>query len=302
MKRIVPFLCAALFPFFTYAWNPAGHETAGAIAYYYLKDHNPDVLEKVLATLRLHPWYADRWNDSMKGMSEEEKNITLFMLASTFPDDARKIAGLGDGEKTKWHYVDYPLVPPGDPTKGLQPETPNAEEKIIELLSMMKNQEETSEKAISLCWLFHLVEDIHQPLHTVSLFDVNHPTGDRGGNETFFLLNGNTTPVKLHYFWDGLLQGTLHTCPAQAKELLDRRKFRRRKLFELKLDKTVNTWVKESVNLAVTEVYVNYTITGTKENPTPAPADYAENAKQIAERRIVLSGIRLADVLVQIYS
>jgi hypothetical protein len=32
-------------------------------------------------------------------------------------------------------------------------------------------------------WLFHLVGDIHQPLHTVQLFTREYPNGDRGGNE-----------------------------------------------------------------------------------------------------------------------
>jgi S1/P1 Nuclease len=39
------------------------------------------------------------------------------------------------------------------------------------------------QKAIALAWLFHLVGDIHQPLHTAQLFTVEYPKGDRGGNE-----------------------------------------------------------------------------------------------------------------------
>jgi S1/P1 Nuclease len=38
-------------------------------------------------------------------------------------------------------------------------------------------------KAIALAWLFHLVGDIHQPLHTAQLFTTEYPQGDRGGNE-----------------------------------------------------------------------------------------------------------------------
>ena len=38
-------------------------------------------------------------------------------------------------------------------------------------------------RAIALCWVLHLVGDIHQPLHTGSLYTASlFETGDRGGN------------------------------------------------------------------------------------------------------------------------
>ena len=40
-------------------------------------------------------------------------------------------------------------------------------------------------KAMAYCWLFHLVGDIHQPLHCTALFSAEHfPKGDRGGFES----------------------------------------------------------------------------------------------------------------------
>jgi hypothetical protein len=38
-----------------------------------------------------------------------------------------------------------------------------------------------ADKAVAVCWLMHLVGDIHQPLHAVSYYDDDHPKGDRGG-------------------------------------------------------------------------------------------------------------------------
>ncbi len=47
----------------------------------------------------------------------------------------------------------------------------------------------------------HVVGDIHQPLHSVSLFNQTYPSGDRGGNSLkMTLLNG--TIKDLHSFWD----------------------------------------------------------------------------------------------------
>ena len=47
----------------------------------------------------------------------------------------------------------------------------------------MANDNDPERKAIALAWLYHLVGDIHQPLHTAQLFTVDSPNGDTGGNE-----------------------------------------------------------------------------------------------------------------------
>jgi S1/P1 Nuclease len=38
---------------------------------------------------------------------------------------------------------------------------------------VVKNETDPERKAIALAWLFHLVGDIHQPLHTTQLFTVD---------------------------------------------------------------------------------------------------------------------------------
>jgi hypothetical protein len=60
-------------------------------------------------------------------------------------------------------------------------------------------------KAIALAWLFHLVGDIHQPLHTAQLFTMEYPNGDRGGNEICIRMTQAAQPMDLHRFWDGIL-------------------------------------------------------------------------------------------------
>ena len=50
-------------------------------------------------------------------------------------------------------------------------------------------------------YLVHVTGDIHQPLHSVALFNETYPQGDRGGNSLKInLLNG--TQQNLHSFWD----------------------------------------------------------------------------------------------------
>ena len=59
----------------------------------------------------------------------------------------------------------------------------------------------TVERALYARYLIHLAGDIHQPLHSVALFNKSYPKGDMGGNrEKIILLNG--TERVLHQFWD----------------------------------------------------------------------------------------------------
>lgn len=59
----------------------------------------------------------------------------------------------------------------------------------------------TAERALFARYLVHVVGDIHQPLHSVSLFNETYPSGDRGGNSLkITLLNGSAN--NLHSFWD----------------------------------------------------------------------------------------------------
>ena len=57
---------------------------------------------------------------------------------------------------------------------------------------------EPEKRAIALTWLFHLVDDYHQPLHAVQLFTREYSNGDRGGNELCVRVAGDRAPIDLH--------------------------------------------------------------------------------------------------------
>jgi hypothetical protein len=44
---------------------------------------------------------------------------------------------------------------------------------------VVKQKTEPERSAVALAWLFHLVGDIHQPLHTAQLFTADYLTGQR---------------------------------------------------------------------------------------------------------------------------
>ena len=90
--------------------------------------------------------------------------------------------------------------------------------------SVVENQNDPERRAIALAWLFHLVGDIHQPLHTAQLFTVDYPQGDRGGNEICVRVKEAERPMDLHRFWDGVITSSsnLTRLRNEAAALLNR--------------------------------------------------------------------------------
>ncbi len=59
----------------------------------------------------------------------------------------------------------------------------------------------STEKAIMLRYLLHVVGDMHQPLHNANLYNLSLPTGDVGGNvENVTAPDG--TVLNMHAFLD----------------------------------------------------------------------------------------------------
>src|ERR1041384_2115973 len=84
-----------------------------------------------------------------------------------------------------WHYIDFPFKPEGEPPsiQVVQPPRENIVTAIVENERIMLSGSESARRGIALSWLFHLIGDIHQPLHAAQLFSREYPDGDRGGIE-----------------------------------------------------------------------------------------------------------------------
>jgi hypothetical protein len=115
-----------------------------------------------------------------------------------------------------------------------------------------------SGKAIALAWLFHLVGDIHQPLHTAQIFTAEYPKGDRGGNEICLRVTQAGQPTDLHRFWDGVITSSSNlTRPRnEATSLRSRQGFQRGQLTELG-NTDFESWAKESFEIATKFAYRN---------------------------------------------
>ena len=219
--------------------------TTGAIAYDTLKASDPQALAKIIAILKQHPHYlgstdktaapvegADQsneqrprssphWAKRLEAVNPADRDQALFMMAARWPDDIRNNP---DYNHSEWHYVDYPYIPPGQPdsVKSAPPPQPNIEIAYRTNADIIKGNSTDAEKAVALCWIFHLSGDSHQPLHSVSMFntELRGATGGQRGQPGIHSRQGRwCKPIELHAFWDGLVIGTDDTRDIRKKAI-----------------------------------------------------------------------------------
>ena len=303
MKRFLLTFCCTLIvlgiPSRAAAWNKAGHMLTGAIAYRTLKQSDPQALARVLQIFREHPFYEERWRariQAIPGNSPDKEGLFLFMHVARWPDDVR---GDEDFHCGSCHFVNFRFPHQGNaaPVGG------QLLAAFAENMEIVQSNSSNEEKAIALSWIFHLIGDVHQPLHTAILFNSTFPEGDRGGTLFFIRPRPNSVPISLHKFWDDLVMTSerLTSVNNRTRNLLQLPAHQRSALPELS-ETDFRQWaIAESLVLARTEGYRNGTLQGgTSESDSELlPADYRGRVQPIAERRVVVAGYRLADRLRQ---
>lgn len=82
--------------------------------------------------------------------------------------------------------------------------TVNSVRIIDEAVKVLKSNinKTTAERALFSRYLVHVAGDIHQPLHSVALFNETFPNGDIGGNRIKVDLLNSTKNFNFHSFWD----------------------------------------------------------------------------------------------------
>ena len=180
------------------AWNDTGHMVVAHLAWQRL---TPEQRQAVTAILREHP----HWQEFL--VSQRPDNVPedqwAFLRAATWPDWVKH--EYQQFNHPKWHYINIPFVPPGSSLRVADHEPGN--ENILTAIPACIDKLRTStgqERAINLCWVLHLVGDLHQPLHCATLFCEQFPKGDKGGNDSLYRL-GARCIIKLHTYWDDLL-------------------------------------------------------------------------------------------------
>jgi len=200
-------LTLAVLPLPASAWNIPGHMLSAIITYQVLRQESPQSIEKVKAVLEKHPWYANQWQARLQDVPVGDHGLALFMQAARWADDVRIQEKAQN--RPRWHYINLPFKPEGQPVNVQAREPVNILTAMAENESILKNQNDIERKATALAWLFHLVGDIHQPLHTAQIFTVDYPNGDRGGNEICVRVTQAEQPMDLHRFWDGVITSSV---------------------------------------------------------------------------------------------
>ncbi|MDB5338799.1 MAG: hypothetical protein JWN70_4418 [Planctomycetaceae bacterium] len=332
-----------------FAWNDLGHITVAQIAYRQLSG---DERLAVIAILKQHPHFNTyfRKPDGLD-MPDDE---WLFLRAATWCDYVRpprdsdrsqiQTHPLHKFHRGPWHYINYPFKVGdalGAPLAAPLPPTEDDQTDIVQQLKLTREilrrqvtddpgiaQDVTPEQnqAVRLCWLFHLVGDLHQPLHATALVDARHfpgpHHGDAGGNLIIVRLNSQTRISNLHAFWDGLL-GTVagwrdvsdvgklaadvRRCRNQA-DLLSHGALAADKLTELQQHPKFVEWAEESFRAAAAVAYDGGRLQFAtkkdvddqrvaKDQVPMLPPVLQEKARATANKRIALAGYRLASQL-----
>ncbi len=300
------------------AWDSVGHRASAQVAVSFLE---PGVRERLVAILAAHPRFQEDFLDDVPGFIDTSNQLAyeswLLGQAAFWPDIAR---GLPRGERERyhrgnWHYIDGAWVrgqamAQGNSYVGIDPmpDVPGMEAAIrseadvdnivlgldYNMALLTDSATDPASHAVALCWVLHLAGDIHQPLHTGSLFSARlFDDGDAGGNGV------DTSEGNLHAVWDRALRerGVL----AGVSDIVDWLQGIDRSVIEsAPLDWTL--WMKESRELVTTVVYPD-TVSGEilaaeREGrdfgEITLSAGYLAEMREISRQRLGLAALRMA--------
>ncbi len=177
------------------AWDNQGHMATGAIAYDALARSRPDIVRAVASLMAAHPDRA-RFARELGGAQGAARDRLLFEFMARWPDDIRRTPY----DRPDWHYSVRIVSPPG---AVLAFHNGRAGEAFLQQLAVAKDvRARPADRAVALCWVLHLVGDMHQPLHAGHWMSARFPLTDRAGTTAWVRPAPGAPPVELHLFWD----------------------------------------------------------------------------------------------------
>ena len=302
--------CVLAFNGSLFGWGSVGHMTVAYVAYQHLTQA---AKKRANALIKLNPNYKNgTWAALIpKGTATKDRPMMFFMIAATWPDQIKSEKGYTDdgsdnGERPDgatssqntgytdhlhhkyWHFVDTPFSTDGTPLGPIP--SPNAEERIVTFRAALASGDPDPLKSYDLVWLLHLIGDVHQPLHSATRVSAPDPQGDSGGNGVKLCGSPCKSKTALHAFWDDI-PGTGKD-PATAVNVGT--KLPKANATLASDDKTAD-WIAESFDAAQKSVYV--APIGPGDGPFTLTPAYKTAARKVANARLSLAGIRLANVI-----
>jgi hypothetical protein len=242
-------LTLLILPSKSFAWGNKGHAMVAEVAFNYMEDNTKKEVLKYLDGMTIEE--AANWMDNVKSDHSYD-----FMRA--------------------YHYVNF--------DKGANVVETNGDNIIYRLNTTIKelqNKEGLSKEQINtkIKILFHLIGDLHQPLH-VGYGD------DKGGNT--MQINYNFRGTNLHSLWDS---GIIEYKKITLQDCLNANTYSKNEIRALQ-DINVVNWSIDSINNLV-QIY--------KTGGNKINEEYVDVNVPLIENQILKAGIRLAGVLNNIF-
>lgn len=226
-----------------------------------------------------------------------------------WPDDVKTYDLKMFGE---WHYSQMPYNPDNLPIDQCFIQNNNVVSVIPQLMATAgKPNQNPWSASFALAYLCHVFGDLHQPLHPCVYVSHKYPDGDEGGNLEFFHWNATNESLKLHYFWDSVCmqpEFERHHRPLNASG---------KAWLQGLATRLNNTWnnitvaeasindskiiAQQSYDIAVNTVYKDIVGPNNATANGYYPDWYQARCIPVAERQIVLGGMRLANILTNMY-
>jgi hypothetical protein len=296
------------------AWNATGHMTVAKLAWDRMDAGQRDATYQLLLQ---HPHLNEFFRKQTRPAEVSEAEW-FFLSASTWADWLRGYVkskrpedqAIGKYHQGPRHYINIPLVLPADAAlfkdRKLDPPDENIVTALADYLKQLRDPKlPAADRAVALCWLLHLVGDIHQPLHCVAFFSKEYPDGDLGGNLRW--VKDGDQPTRLHAYWDDLLGRNSQYAEIKSHaEVLTRAEYERGKFAERLKNEDYLAWAKEGAKLAWEVTYRKGELPGLmipsgqesaekKQAAPPVPPGYGDEARALARQQIALAGHRLGD-------
>jgi hypothetical protein len=158
--------------------------------------------------------------------------------------------------------------------------------KLNFLITELKKKElSRANRLLYLRMLIHIVEDVHQPMHTAH-------TEDKGGNDIKVNWGNNPNPTNLHAVWDSQLIEFQQLSYTEYAAWINHSTATQRADWQ---KAPISKWLYESNQLAE-KIYAD-----TKNGDTINPYKYTFNNIEIVNRQLLKAGVRLAGILNQIF-
>lgn len=264
---------------------------------------------KVTVLLKQHPMYKTTW----KSAYNPHKALLplgkfLMMRASKWPDEIKDKTNINYAyDRPDWHRIvqvlkyDVTIDEQNPEVKSNKDDERNIVTAIeYAKLSIVNPGISIQLRAVYFSWLINLVGDIHQPLHTCSLFDEDKlRKGDECGSKIFVLKD--TIPMDLHQFWDDQLGTSQDIRRIVQQGFILRRVIPFEESFVV--DMASSFWANESFRLAKNEVYQKKevkVVLDKRKVKKPLSEAYVNSANDIAKRQVTLAGYRLSVVIEEV--